>query len=145
MVIGEGSVPYDAFQTRAQLPLVVLPEWVDTPSQPIAVDDVIAYLREAAEVELDGSTIFEIGGADVVPYRAIVEALGGAAVTVHAPAAAASVATRLKAVQPARMRVVSDLLDSLRVDTSVHDDSALRRFSGTALRPRGLSEAIAGA
>jgi uncharacterized protein YbjT (DUF2867 family) len=142
VVIGEGSISYDAFKTLAQLPLVVLPEWVDTPSQPIAVDDVIAYLREAAEVELDGSTIFEIGGADVVPYRAILEALGGAAVTVPAPAAAAAAATRLKAVQPARMRVVSDLLDSLRVDTSVHDDSALRRFS---VRPRGLSEAIAGA
>jgi uncharacterized protein YbjT (DUF2867 family) len=139
VVIGEGSVSYDAFKTLAQLPIVVLPHWVETPSQPIAVDDVIAYLREAAEVEIDGSAIFEIGGADAVPYRAILEALGGAAVTVPAPAAAAAAATRLKGIQPERMRVVSDLLDSLRVDTSVHDDLASRTFS---VRPRGLRAAI---
>lgn len=142
VVIGEGSVSYEAFRTLAQLPLAVLPHWVETPSQPVAVEDVVAYLREAAEIELAASTIFEIGGADVVPYRAILEALGGAAVTVPAPAAAAAVATRLKGLQPGRVRVVSDLLDSLRVDTSVHDESALRAFS---VRPRGLSEAIAAA
>jgi uncharacterized protein YbjT (DUF2867 family) len=142
VVIGAGSVSYGAFKTLAQLPLAVLPDWVETPSQPIALDDVVAYLREAAEVELDGSAIFEIGGADVVPYRAILEALGGAAVTVPAPAAAATVATGLKAVQPERVRVVSDLFDSLRVDTSVHDDRASRTFS---VRPRGLEAAIAAA
>ncbi|HEY6963380.1 MAG TPA: NAD(P)H-binding protein [Gaiellaceae bacterium] len=139
VVIGEGSVSYDTFTTLAQLPLAVLPDWIDTPSQPIAIDDVVAYLVEAADVELDGSAVYEIGGADVVPYRAILEAVGGSAVTLPAPSLVADLATVLKPLQPERARVVSDLLDSLRVDTSVHDDAALRAFS---VRPRGLAEAV---
>jgi uncharacterized protein YbjT (DUF2867 family) len=142
VVIGEGSVSYDAFATLAGLPLAVLPDWIDTSSQPIAVDDVVAYLLEAADIELDGSVVYEIGGADPVPYRAILEALGGTTATLPAPGAAATVATLLKPLQPARARVVSDLLDSLRVDTSVHDRGALGAFS---VRPRGLADAIASA
>ena len=140
VVLGEGSVSYDAFRALAALPLAVLPDWIDTPSQPIAVGDVVAYLLEAATVDLDGSAVFEIGGADRVPYRAILEALGGAAATVPAPGVVASLATALKPLQPERARVVSDLLDSLRVDTSVADDSASRVF---AVSPLGLAEALA--
>jgi uncharacterized protein YbjT (DUF2867 family) len=133
-------VSYDAFKALASLPVAVLPDWLDTPSQPIAADDVVAYLLEAAEIELDGSAVFEIGGADRVPYRAILEALGGGAVVqVPTPEIAGSLVTALKPLQPKRARIVSDLLDSLRNDTSVHDDSALRVFS---VRPVGLGDAI---
>jgi uncharacterized protein YbjT (DUF2867 family) len=139
VVIGEGSASFDTFRTLARLPVAVLPDWVETPSQPIAVDDVVAYLLEAADVAVDGSAVFEIGGADVVPYRAILEAAGGASLTVPAPGVVADLATLLKPLQPARARVVSDLLDSLRVDTSVHDDAARQVF---AVQPRGLRAAV---
>jgi uncharacterized protein YbjT (DUF2867 family) len=142
VVIGKGSVSYDTFETLARLPLAVLPDWVDTASQPIAIDDVIAYLLEAADVDVDGSRVFEIGGADVVPYRAILDELGGSAVTLPAPGVVADLASVLKPLQPERARVVSDLLDSLRIDTSVQDDEALRVF---AVRPRGLAEAVTAA
>ena len=142
IVVGEGSVSYDAFRTLARLPVAVLPDWVDTPSQPIAIADVVAYLLEAAEIDCDGSCVFEIGGADVVPYRAVLEAVGGVVTTVPAPGLVADLAGVLKPLQPERARVVSDLLDSLRVDTSVHDDAALRAFS---VRPLGLVDAVAAA
>jgi uncharacterized protein YbjT (DUF2867 family) len=139
VVIGDGSVSFDTFTTLAALPVSVLPDWIDTPSQPIAIDDVVRYLVEAAEVDVDGSAVYEIGGADVVPYRAVLEAVGGTAITLPAPGIVADIATALKPVQPERARVVSDLLDSLRVDTSVHDDAALRAFS---VRPVGLQAAL---
>lgn len=142
VVIGEGSVSYDTFTTLAQLPLAVLPDWIDTPSQPIAIDDVVAYLVEAADIDLDASVVYEIGGADVVPYRAILDAVGGRSVTVPAPELVASVATMLKPLQPERAKVVSDLFDSLRIDTTVQDDAASSVFS---VRPRGLDEAVAAA
>ena len=97
------------------------------------------FVVEAADVPLDGGAVYEIGGADAVPYRAILEGLGGRPLTVPAPGIVADVATLLKPLQPERARVVSDLLDSLRVDTSVHDDAALRDFS---VRPRGLADAL---
>ena len=140
IVLGEGSVSFDAFRSLAAFPVAVLPDWVDTPSQPIAVDDVVSYLLEAAEIELDGSAVYEIGGADKVPYRAILDLLGdGVVVQVPAPDIVASLATALKPLQPERARVVSDLIETLRNDTSVHDDTALRVFS---VRPRGLADAI---
>jgi uncharacterized protein YbjT (DUF2867 family) len=139
VVIGEGSVSFDTFTTLAQLPVTVLPDWVDTLSQPISIDDVVAYLVEAADVELDGSVVYEIGGADVVPYRAILDVVGGRALAVPAPGIVADLATKLKPLQPERARVVSDLFDSLRIDTSVSDDAALRAFS---VRPRGLADAV---
>jgi uncharacterized protein YbjT (DUF2867 family) len=142
VVIGEGSVSFDTFTTLARLPVAVLPDWIDTPSQPIAIDDVVAYLVEAADVELEGSAVYEIGGADRVPYRAILEAVGGSSITLPAPGLVADVATLLKPLQPERAKIVSDLFDSLRIDTSVQDDAALRAFS---VRPKGLVEAVAGA
>jgi uncharacterized protein YbjT (DUF2867 family) len=139
VVIGAGSVSYDAFRTLAALPLTVLPDWIDNPSQPIAIDDVVAYLVEAGEIALDESAVFEIGGADAVTYRAILDALGASVAALPVPAVATDFATLLKPLQPRRARIVADLLDSLRFDTAVHDDSALRVFS---VRPRGLDEAI---
>jgi uncharacterized protein YbjT (DUF2867 family) len=147
IVIGAGSVSFDAFTTLVDtLPLTVLPDWARTPSQPIAVDDVVAYLLEAAKLELDGSEVFEIGGSDRVPYTAILEEYARqsgaprAIATVPAPGALSTVATALKPLQPERARIVSDLFDSLRIDTSVQDDRANDRFT---VRPRGLTDAIA--
>jgi uncharacterized protein YbjT (DUF2867 family) len=147
IVIGTGSVSFDAFTTLVDtLPLTVLPDWARTPSQPIAVDDVVAYLLEAAEIDLDGAEIFEVGGADEVPYSAILEEYARqsgatrAIATVPAPAALSALATALKPLQPERARILSDLFDSLRIDTSVQDDRARERFS---VQPRGLADAIA--
>ncbi|MDH4112743.1 MAG: NAD(P)H-binding protein, partial [Actinomycetota bacterium] len=57
-----------------RLPAMVVPRWVNTPTQPIAIDDVLAYLVAGLEVPLDGSrTIVEIGGPDVTTYRAMIE------------------------------------------------------------------------
>jgi len=140
IVIGDGSVSYDAFKALAKIPLALLPDWLDTRSQPIAIDDVVRYLLEAADLPTDESRIYEIGGRDVVPYRAILEALGGSAVIAPVPGIAATLATYLQPLEPERVRVVSDLLDSLRIDTSVQDDAALSAFS---VEPMGLTDAIA--
>ena len=49
-----------------RLPAMIVPRWVDTPSQPIAVDDVLSYLVAGLDTPLpDGRTIVEIGGPDV--------------------------------------------------------------------------------
>jgi uncharacterized protein YbjT (DUF2867 family) len=53
-----------------RLPAMVVPRWVDTPSQPIAAADVVAYLASATTARVDGRhVIVEIGGPDVVTYR----------------------------------------------------------------------------
>ena len=51
-----------------RLPLMVTPRWVKTRTQPIAIEDVVAYLLEALDYQPDGGEVFEIGGADVCSY-----------------------------------------------------------------------------
>ena len=45
IVIGAGSLPFEMIRALVErLPVMICPRWVDTLTQPIAVDDVIAYL-----------------------------------------------------------------------------------------------------
>nr|MBA3691134.1 NAD(P)H-binding protein [Actinomycetota bacterium] len=46
-----------------RLPAMVVPRWVMTPSQPIAVDDVLAYLEGGLAIDLqEQHTVVEVGG-----------------------------------------------------------------------------------
>jgi uncharacterized protein YbjT (DUF2867 family) len=56
-----------------RLPFMITPRWVSTVAQPIAVEDVLAYLLAAAEKPLAGSETFEIGGADQVSHGEIMK------------------------------------------------------------------------
>jgi len=51
-----------------RLPVMLCPRWLATSTQPIAVDDVLAYLPAAKELPPGDSRIFEIGDPDVVTY-----------------------------------------------------------------------------
>ena len=56
-----------------RLPLMVTPRWVHSLAQPIAIEDVIAYLREALDVQINQSRIVEIGGGSRVGYIEIMK------------------------------------------------------------------------
>ncbi len=48
MVIGQGSTSYNLMKSLTdRLPVMLCPRWLTTPTQPIAVDDVLAYLLAA--------------------------------------------------------------------------------------------------
>ena len=73
IVIGAGSLSFEMIQSLVErLPLMICPRWVATPTQPIAVVDVLAYLEAALDLTTGGnSKIFEIGGPEVVSYGEI--------------------------------------------------------------------------
>lgn len=57
-----------------RLPGMVVPRWVDTRSQPIAIDDVIEYLIAGASVALERHhTVVEIGGPETITYREMLQ------------------------------------------------------------------------
>jgi len=45
-------------------PVMICPRWVGVKAQPIAVEDLIAYLLQALELPVANEAVFEIGGAD---------------------------------------------------------------------------------
>src|SRR5688572_14445694 len=70
IVIGAGSLSFEMIRALVErLPVMICPHWVATKTQPIAIDDVLAYLVAALDLpETDVSQIFEIGGPEVVSY-----------------------------------------------------------------------------
>ena len=147
VVIGEGSASFDLVRALVDyLPVLVLPDWIDTACQPIAVDDVVSYLVAAAGVDVPGSAVFEIGGADRITYRRLLEeygkAVGSRRPLVALPALPIPLTSWLTSLAPEQARVWGKLVDSLRFDSSVRDEAALHAFD---VRPRGVREAIAAA
>lgn len=148
IVVGEGSASFELIKTMVRyLPTVVAPDWLDHLAQPIAVDDVVEYLIAGLDVPLDGEAIYEIGGADQVRYRdlvnAVAERLGRPRRELtlpvpDLPAVPGAVASFL----PDALKLPLHLLESLQYDTDVRDDSARRDF---AVEPKELQQAVAAA
>ncbi|MBF0258549.1 MAG: NAD(P)H-binding protein, partial [Desulfamplus sp.] len=62
IIIGSGSASFEIVRHLIQkLPVMITPRWVNTLTQPIAIDDVIAYLEAAAFVDLQEDVIVDIG------------------------------------------------------------------------------------
>ena len=90
VIIGEGSASFRMIrQLAGRLPVMVTPKWVRTKCQPIAIDDVLAYLLGVLEVPETADETFEIGGPEVLTYERMIrrtaERLGRSPVIVPVP------------------------------------------------------------
>ena len=64
IIIGSGSLSFEMIRALVErLPVMICPKWVRVLAQPIAIEDVLAYLVEALDQPVDETQIFEIGGA----------------------------------------------------------------------------------
>jgi uncharacterized protein YbjT (DUF2867 family) len=146
IVIGSGSLSFEMIRALTErLPVMIAPRWVATLAQPIAIEDLIVYLLNAAELPIGESQIFEIGGADQVSYGDIMQEYarqrGLRRLIIPVPVLSARLSSLwLGLVTPLYARVGRKLIDSLRNHTIVQDSSALRVFK---VRPRGIGDAIA--
>lgn len=69
VVIGSGSASFEMLRYLTErLPVMVVPRWVHTRIQPIAVRDVLHYLVGSAHMPEDVNRAFDIGGPDVLTY-----------------------------------------------------------------------------
>lgn len=150
IVIGAGSFSFELIRRLVDLlPVIVLPDWIDSLAQPIALADVLGYLLEAADIELEADAVVEIGGADQVTYRQLIDAYARATdarrLTIPVPvpglATAAGAAEPLAGLLPGDARETLELFESLRHTTVVRDRSA-QRFQ---IRPMNLEAALAAA
>lgn len=72
MIIGSGSASFEILRYLVQrLPIMITPRWVSTRCQPIAVDNVLVYLRDVLTFRSSTSEVFYIGGSEVLRYREI--------------------------------------------------------------------------
>ena len=69
MIIGPGSASYDILEHLVKrLPVMIVPKWLDTKTQPIALRDVVRALADVGERE-DAPEELQLGGAEVLTYR----------------------------------------------------------------------------
>ncbi len=74
VILGSGSASFEMLRhLTTRLPVMVTPKWLDNRIQPIAVRDVLHYLVGAADLPADVSRTFDIGGPDVLTYRAMID------------------------------------------------------------------------
>ena len=70
MVVGAGSASFEILRYLTErLPVMIVPRWVNTEMQPIAIGDVLAYFLAALRQPKSAGEVIEIGGSDAVTYR----------------------------------------------------------------------------
>ena len=145
IIVGAGSFSFDLVRTLVErLPVMICPAWLATPTQPIAIADVVAYLAAAASLPPGPPRIFEIGGPDKVSYGAIMREYarqrGLKRLMIPVPVLTPRLSSLwLKLVTPRYSKVGRKLIDGLKNPTVVTSDAATREFS---LRPRDLASAV---
>jgi lipocalin/uncharacterized protein YbjT (DUF2867 family)/ligand-binding SRPBCC domain-containing protein len=148
IVIGAGSLSFEMIRALVErLPAMICPRWVDTRTQPIAVDDVLEYLRAALDLPEGREGVFEIGGPEVVSYgdmmRAYAAQRGLRRVLLPVPVLTPRLSGLwLGLVTPAQARVGRALVEGLRNSTVVRSPAAIETFG---VRPRTLREAFVSA
>jgi uncharacterized protein YbjT (DUF2867 family) len=69
IVVGHGGISWEITrQLVKNLPAMIVPKWVGTRTQPIALDDVIRYIAGVVDNEKAIDRVFEIGGTEQLTY-----------------------------------------------------------------------------
>ena len=145
MVVGAGSTSYQLMKSLTdRLPVMLCPRWRTTASQPVAVDDVLAYLLAARELPAGEGRTFEIGGTEVVTYADLIREYarqkGLRRWLIFVPILTPYLSGLwLALATPAAYEVGRHLTEGLKNPTAVRDKTALEVFK---IHPTGVKEAI---
>lgn len=70
IIVGSGSASFEMIRDIVEkLPLMITPKWILTKAQPIAIRDVITYLRRVLFHEECLNKSFDIGGPEILTYK----------------------------------------------------------------------------
>jgi uncharacterized protein YbjT (DUF2867 family) len=131
MVVAPGSAAFETIVSLVdRLPAMICPRWVSTPTQPIALADIIEYLAAAAGADQMFGQSFDAGGPEVMTYRAMIEQValirGRHPLIVEVPLLSPRLSSYwLNLVTPVRASVARPLIEGLRNPTVAQDDRLL--------------------
>ena len=146
IIIGSGSLSFEMIRALVeQLPVMICPKWVNVMAQPIAIEDVLAYLLEAQNLPIGKTVVFEIGGPDQMSYGQIMQLYarlrGLRRWMIPVPFLTPYLSSLwLGLVTPLYARVGKKLIESLRNSTLISNNVADKYFS---IEPRSAELAIA--
>ena len=145
-VIGSGSESFRVvYYLVKRLPAMVTPRWVSTKTQPIAIADVIAYLRAAPEIEAAAGREIEIGGPEATTYGGMMKEMARALgrrppVQIPVPLLTPQLSSLwIGLVTPVDVGVARPLIEGLATETIVADRSGMELFE---VEPTPLDQAM---
>lgn len=146
MVLGAGSLSYQLMKSLTdRLPVMLCPTWLRTPTQPIAIEDLLAYLLAARDLPAEGSRVYEIGGANIVSYGDLIQEYARQKqlrrLLIYIPLLTPYLSGLwLSLVTPTKFEVGRHLIEGLKNPMVVRDDSALKAFPD--IHPLGMRDAM---
>jgi len=146
IVIGSGSLSFEMIRALVErLPVAICPRWVQVKAQPIAIEDLLAYLVAALDLPTGPPQVYEIGGADQVSYGQIMQEYarqrGLKRWMIPVPLLTPYLSSLwLGLVTPLYARVGRKLVESLRNPTLISNNLAEYVFD---VQPRSFGDAIA--
>jgi len=149
MIIGSGSASFEILRYLVdRLPVMIVPSWVRTRTQPIAIRDVLRYLVTCLKVPETARRTIDIGGPDVVTYRQMMDIMCEEVglprrVIFQSPFLSPRLSSRwIGLVTPVTSKIARPLSEGLKNPTVCRDESAEQLMPG----PRfGVRVAIAAA
>lgn len=125
MVIGPDSASFEMLEALVRrLPAMICPRWVDTRTQPIAMDDVVTALADIAD-HPDPPAEVQLGGAEVVTYLEMMERMAHALdrrppVVVRVPVLTPRLSSYwVTLITPVELGLVQPLVDGLSAEMVV--------------------------
>ena len=146
VVLGGGSESFrTVYYLVKRLPFMVTPRWTDTKTQPIAADDVVSYLEQSRDLDVDGDVTIELGGPDITTYGGMMDQMANAMERRAPKRVAVPLLTPglsslwIGLVTPVDTGVARPLVEGLTTETVVEDESGMARFN---IEPTGLEDAM---
>jgi len=70
IIVGSGSASFEIIRDLVEkLPIMIAPKWLNTKSQPIAIQNVVQYLKGVLLNEKTFDKSFDIGGPEILTYK----------------------------------------------------------------------------
>lgn len=130
VVLGAGSISFQMLRyLTVRLPVMLAPKWLYNRIQPIAIDDLLHHLVNAADLPPDVNRTLDVGGPEVLTYSQMIHRFARVTglkrrTVLGVPVLTPGLASRwIGLVTPLDTKVARPLVDSLVHEVVCRDDS----------------------
>jgi len=145
VIIGSGSASFEIIKNLVQnLPIMVTPRWVNTKTQPIAVEDVLSYLEKSISLEKTGNIVVDIG-AEIMSFRQMMAAaahtMGLKRLIIPVPVLSPRLSSYwLVFITTVPIKIATALVEGLKSETVQQNDNAAFLFP--TIKPMSFANAV---
>jgi uncharacterized protein YbjT (DUF2867 family) len=149
IIVGSGSISFEILRNLIQeFPIMIVPKWVNTKTQPICVNDVLNYLIAAIHSNIAGNIVVDIGSEQMSFKQMLCRTAKVMNLKRHfwippiaVPAFTSMLSSYWIAIfTPVPFRITFPLVEGLHSETILQNDNALKYFPN--IKPVLFEEAI---